>query len=494
MRLHRRSVPEWLLILCALFAVVWAVVRASVQSITQDEGDTYFWFASRTVNFIWYPFPNNHVLNTALMWMTTRLFPLSSLTLRLPALLGAMLYIVACYFLCRRITDRFRLQLPVFICLVYNPFVFDFMVAARGYSLGNAFLFAAIAIPVWYHWKGRPTLPTCCALASLALGLSFTATFSMVFVDLAAYLALVTWAVTVDRKPRIIAFCVVPGLLVTLVFCGYSLAHWPKGELLYGAHSIGEMTRSLADASLDRPNPRYLLPELYDTMEFIKPVLLPLLGILCVGQVVVTRLGCSPLLQKLAAALTAMIGLSVTMSWLAFRLYKVPMPMTRTGVFLIPLYTLAAGVIAAAPAQSFVSRTLRQALNVVFIAVACYFLLCLRWHYFREYEYDADAKDVYSVLARLNRSYGAADVAVDGGFVAPLNFYRVLSKKESFPEFVYMPTHQLPAGKSIYVLDEPFEHDFMQKQGLVVVYRGKTTDVVVAVKPGGPIPLTMIER
>jgi hypothetical protein len=479
---RRRSIKEWLLILAALFAVFWAVFRASVQSMTQDEGDTYFWFASRPVNFIWYPFPNNHILNTALMWIAVRVFPLSSLTVRLPALLGAILYVAVCYFLCRSITDRFWLQFPVFICLVYNPFVFDFMVAARGYSLGNAFLLAAIAIPVWYHLKRRPSLPMCCGLASLALGLSFAATFSLVFVDLAAFVALAGWALALDRRPRILGFCVLPGLLVTLVFCGYPLSHWPKGELLYGANSLGEMTRSLVDASLDRPNPRYLLPELYDTMEFIKPALLPLLGGLCVLQLLATKL------RTFAAALAGIIGLSVMMSWLAFRLYKVPMPMTRTGVFLLPLCTLLAGVIAAAPARSFVSRKVSAALNGVFIALACYFLLCLRWHYFREYEYDADAKDVYSVLARLNHKYGVADVEMDGEYVSPLNFYRVLSNKETFPDFRYVPAHQLPAGRSIYVVGEPFERDFIQQQGLVVIYRGKTTEAVVAVRPG------MIER
>ena len=58
----------------------------------------------------------------------------------MPALLGAVIYIVTCYFLCRSITDRFSLQFPIFVCLVFNPFILDFMVAARGYSLANAFL------------------------------------------------------------------------------------------------------------------------------------------------------------------------------------------------------------------------------------------------------------------------------------------------------------------------------------------------------------------
>jgi hypothetical protein len=39
-----------------------------------------------------------------------------------------------------------------------------------------------------------------------------------------------------------------------------------------------------------------------------------------------------------------------------------------------------------------------------------------------------------------------------------------------------------------------FEREFLEKEKLVVVYRGKSTDVVIAVKPGGPVPATPIER
>jgi hypothetical protein len=45
----RRVFQEWLLILTALFAIVWVVIRACVQSITMDEADTYAW--SRTTIF-----------------------------------------------------------------------------------------------------------------------------------------------------------------------------------------------------------------------------------------------------------------------------------------------------------------------------------------------------------------------------------------------------------------------------------------------------------
>jgi hypothetical protein len=492
---------EWAMRLAALFAVVWAVVRAYVQSITNDEADTYFWFV-RSGN-VWRAFPNNHILNTLLMWVTTHVFGTSSLTVRLPALLGAVLYISVCYFLCRSITNQF-LQFPVFICLVYNPFVFDYLVAARGYSLADAFLLAAIATPVWHRMKGWPSLLKCCAVASLALGLSFTSNFSFAFVDLAALLAIVTWAVKrreANSILRVIGFCVFPGLFTAILMCGYPLAHWPKGELWYGSQSLTEMTRSLVDASFYQPNPKFLAPELYGLMVFLKPMLVPLLGSLCVFQLIMTAVDGSWFqdpqsrwLGRFATALAGIATLSVTISFLAFRFAKLPLPMARTGIFLVPLCTLIAGAIAAGPARSLVSRWLRHAITAVFISLACYFLLCFRVNYFKEYENCADMKDVYPVLAQLNHTYGVTDVAENGFYINSLNFYRVLSQKESFPEFTYWPTDQMPIGKSIYVLESSYYQGFIEKNRLVVVYRGKLTDVVVAVKPDGPIPPTMIER
>ncbi len=499
---NRRVVQELCLILTGLFAIFWAILRACVQAITLDEADTYFWFAGRSAGYIFYPFSNNHVLNSLLMWITIHLFGTSIITVRAPALLGAMVYVFTCYFLCRAITSQFRLQLCLFICLTYNPFICDFMVAARGYSLADAFLLAAIAVPVWHRVKGEPPLRECCIWASLALGLSFTANFSFAFVDLGAYLGIVSWAIRrrdQESVKRVVEWCTLPGLFIVLLICGYPLAHWKREDLWWGAHSFGEMMRSLTDSSLYQLNPRFLEVELYTLMEFLKPLLLPLLGALCVGQLVVTRLDGSWLrdertrwLGRFAATLAGIAALSIALSWMAFRFDKLPLPLGRTGIYLVPLSTLIVGIIAAAPTQSAISRWLARAISGVMICLACYFLLCLRLTYFKEYDFDSDVKDVYSALARLNHTYGATDIVTNGFYVNPLNFYRFLSKRETFTEFTAF-SGQPAAGRSVYVLPGGYYRPFIERERLVVVYRGKSSDVVVAVKPDGAIPAGALE-
>jgi hypothetical protein len=500
---NRRVFQEGFLILTALFVVFWAILRACVQSITIDEANTYLFFVIKPFQWVLFPSSNNHVLNSALMWMTTHSFGPTHLTVRIPALLGAMLYVFICYFLSRSITSRFSLRLSLFICLTFNPFIFDHMIAARGYSLADAFLLTAIAVPVWHRLRARLSLSTSCALASLALGLSFTANFSFAFVDFAVFLVIVTWSMRRRQSesiPRIAALCVVPGLLITLLICGHTLANWGKGEIWWGAHSLSEMAQSLIQASLFRPDLRYEGLALFKATYFLKPWLLPVLGILCVVQLMVTRLDGTWLqderarwLGRFAAVLAGIAALSVLLHWMMFRFAGFPLPQGRTGLFLVPLITLIAGIIAAAPARSVVSRWLSRALTAAFICLACYFVLCLRLTYFKEWEWDADVKDVYAVLARYNHTYGVKDVGMTWWYVSSLNYYRAVSQSETFVEFVPAVPEPSP-GESLYVVHGLFDRDFLKQEKLVVVYRGKSTDVVVAVRPDGPIPAVGIDH
>lgn len=78
----KQFTSQGLLIAMAVFAVVWVVHRAAVQSITLDEANTYrYWVATQTPSH-WDPHSNNHVLNSALMRLSIWLFGLSTFTVR----------------------------------------------------------------------------------------------------------------------------------------------------------------------------------------------------------------------------------------------------------------------------------------------------------------------------------------------------------------------------------------------------------------------------
>src|SRR5674476_1290617 len=85
----RRYYSLLILPVTALFALLWAVARACVQSITIDEADTYLVWVARHDPSQWEAASNNHVLNSLLMRLFTSVFGVSHLSVRAPALLGA---------------------------------------------------------------------------------------------------------------------------------------------------------------------------------------------------------------------------------------------------------------------------------------------------------------------------------------------------------------------------------------------------------------------
>ena len=488
---NRRVFQKFALPAAAGFAIFWAILRAYVQSITLDEADTYQFFVARQAQNIWHPGTNNHVLNSLLMWTFTHLFGTFAITARAPALLGAILYISVCYYLCQRVTDKSYLQLPLFICLTYNPFIFDFMVAARGYSLALSFLVAAIAVPLWYREKEGRSLQKSCVAASLFLGLSFCANFSFAIIDAATFLAIAVWALRRRDKEsagKILQACILPGLATALLIGGYPLFHWPKGELWFGARSLGQMTKSVVDASLFQLDWRYLPSSVYRKLTYLKPALLPMLGILCVLQLVVTRIEGAWLenaharrMGRLASDLAGIAALAILIHWLAFRFYQLPLPMDRTAIYLVPFCTLIAGIIASVPARSSMGVWCHRGLVAAFFMMACYYLLCLRLTYFKEWEWNANVKDVYPVLARYNHQDGVTEIGTDWFYGSALNFYRLASGRETLEE-IKAPLEHVP-GKKIYVLHGLFDRKFIEQERLAIVYRGASTDIVVAINP-----------
>jgi hypothetical protein len=447
----------------AIFALLWAVARACVQSITIDEADTYLVWVARHDPSQWEAASNNHVLNSLLMRLFTSVFGVSHLSVRAPALLGAALYIFAAYLLCRKLAPGLRVQWPVFVCLVYNPFVFDHLVAARGYGLALGFLMCSLAVAVY---TGLDV--AACALCSVCAALSFAANFSFAFVNAFALLAILTWACArtqaIQTRVRLLGACVLPGLLVSVFLSVPAVLHWPKGQLDYGAHSLGEMFSTVARASLYRLNPQIVNPMLLQLLDYVKPFLLPALLVLSVWQWVRWR-------PAISGALLGILAATIGAHWLLLKLLRVPLPMDRTAIWIVPLCVLAIGAAAAN----------RRALTVMLYVMSFYFVLCLRLNYFKEWDWDADVNKIYPVLAWYNHTYGVRDVASNWLYGASLNFYRVQSGRESFGE-IESPL-QLPTDRSLYVLYYPRDEDFIRQQHLRVVYHAPNTDAVVAVRP-----------
>jgi hypothetical protein len=485
---HKHSL---LLVSTGACAFLWIVARACVQSLTIDESDTFLAWVMRAAPSGWEASSNNHVLNSLLMRLFVTVFGASHLTIRLPALMGAAIYITTVYFLVRLITPKLVLQWSLLVCLVASPFVMDYLVAARGYSLALAFLTCAITLAVRHKQQGGSRYRAA-ALISASLALSVCANFSFAVADLATGLLILVWIgrdawreAAASRLKTLAAF-VLPGLAVGYFFVGPTVLGWPKGQFTWGAQSLLETGRSLLEASLYQPNPYLLNPRLHHYFVHFGTFLYPLLGALLLWRAVLfyrarkTARGAAPALIACAALI-----ITLACHQLLFWFYGILLPLDRTGLYIALFVFLMAGVATAMPLYSLQGRITARALTGVLVLIACYSIGCLRLTYFKEWKYDADMKRVYSVLAYYNRTYGLKDVSVNWRYVAAINTYRELSGHETLHQVGPAPreVNQYPAAYQAYVIFYPWDQGFMKREGLKVVYHDKFTDAAVAIRP-----------
>ena len=349
----------------AVSALLWAIARAAVQSITIDEADTYLVWVARPNPSHWEAASNNHVLNSLIMRLTTGLFGVSHLSVRAPALLGAALYIAMAWALCHLLAPATVVEWPLFVGLVFNPFVFDHLVAARGYSLALGFLMAAIAIAGYAEARKWHSGPSLCGLFRLP-GVGFAANFSFAIVDAFTMAAVAAWACartqTLRSRARGLGACVLPGLLVTLFVSAPVVLHWPKGQLVYGAYSLGEWFSEIARDSVYRLNPQIVNPLLLKLLEYLKPLLIPSTLLLAAWPWMRGR-G-----NRVTYILLAILAVSVAVHWAAFRWFHLLLPKERTGIGWCRCSCWRLAHTAAG----------RRALTVALYAMSLYFLLCLR--------------------------------------------------------------------------------------------------------------------
>jgi len=473
-----------LLLGTAAFAVLWVIARAAVQSISIDEADTYLFWVSRFGPTHWEPSSNNHVLNSALMRLFTSVFGLHYLTVRAPAMIGAVVYIGSAYRLCRVVSSSRALQWALLVSMTCNPLVMDYLVAARGYGLALGFLLCALAV----QFTALPPRRAC-AVSSVCLALAFASNFAFAIADGTMLLAILLWRCRRpgDRFGRLAAG-VLPGLFVTLLLSSYTALNWGASQMTYrGAASLGETFASIGEASLYRPNTQLVNPLIYPFVDALRPFLFPALGVACalclLGFAVYRPWRSEPARTAMAhcAGLFALIAGLLVLDYLAFRAFAIKLPLERHALYLVPLCTLFVGAVAATPATAAWTRLAQRCLLGVCLLTAGYYLSCLRLTYFREWRWNADSDRIYWMLDYYHRVYGADSFATNWKSVATLNFYREFYGRGDLPEFTASP--ELPPGRQVYVLDFPFEKETLAANHLRVVYVGELSEMAVAIDP-----------
>ena len=128
----------------ALAAMAYEIARAIGVSFTIDEASTFLLYVRDGFLALFnFNEANNHFLNSALTKICYVAGGNHDLILRLPNLVGFVLYLVFGYLILERFTRRTTVLFG-FILLVANAYVLDFFSLCRGYGLSLGFLMAAL--------------------------------------------------------------------------------------------------------------------------------------------------------------------------------------------------------------------------------------------------------------------------------------------------------------------------------------------------------------
>jgi hypothetical protein len=485
-------------ILLGVFA--WNVYRAATLAITHDEALTYRWYVRAGPRAILSPRrydANNHVLHSLLAWTGVRLFGPSEFALRLVSLLGGLLYLVMARRLCSLLCGATALALLGFLLLALNPFVLDYLVAARGYGLG-----LGLSLAAWYHLcryrlarlrDGDAEPPRAWLnFAGVEMGLAVAA--NLVYAVPNAALALTFLALNLwERRHGLRAEArrlgrsfVAPGLAavcpLAVVLCG------ARGGMFYfGADSLGALVDSLLRPSffpvpdqgglgLPWATPARLLPALKVLALVLAAVTLAVLSRQFARAARQGKLPAEPwahlcLLLGGGAALTC--GLLV----LNHHALGVKYPQGRTGLYLVPLATFCLLLVLEGLRRKGTARWLTAPVTAALAVAVAHFLTQQHGGYLYEWWYDAGSRRVFDRL--LQYSAGRAR-AVDVGscplFEPSLNYYQDLRRVGGLTRFDRAGDQ---GRHELYLLQSPQDVRIRQKH-LQVLYEDPVSHAVLA--------------
>jgi len=175
----------------AMLLFGYSAIRAFRLSFTSDESYTFIeYVANNFTTFSHYGSfdANNHLLNTWLMELSSKIFGISEFTLRLPNVLAHLIFLFYSARLVRHLSSP-TLIIAAFLILNVNPFLLDFFSLARGYGISLALMMGSLCHAYEFIGLRRSYRSAFCAvlfaavaLLSYFLLLNYLLIITMVFV------------------------------------------------------------------------------------------------------------------------------------------------------------------------------------------------------------------------------------------------------------------------------------------------------------------------
>ncbi len=453
-----RFLLRWtaIVFLAGLFAA--NVYRAATQSLTIDEAFTYQLYLAKNLRAILTEYDaNNHVLYTLLAKLSVGMFGTGEFAIRLPSVLGGLVYFYAVFRVCWFFfADRFLFVVGV-AALTLNPFVLDFLSAGRGYGLGLALWMLGL----WFLLDGR------LERAGASFGLAMAANLTMVFPGAGLILAYGIWATAPSRSRlgldsdagrevggygswEIVDRLILPAVAASFIVLVIPLANMKPGSFYAGSETLWRGVQTVVTMSL-----RHHMTVIPDVQIMLLNLLFPVM-LVCV---VVLAMRPHPQLALLGGALGLTIVLLVPAHYGAHLLY----PEMRTGLYLCPLFTLV--------------YLLAMRDRKIWWGVPLWLLLGLyafEWNtsHYAEWKFDAGTKRISELL----RDRHPRRVGASWELEPALNYYRVRYRMDGMEPVA----RSSPDGDyDCYVL-LPSDYGVISRRRLKEVYRDPLSEAVLA--------------
>ncbi len=459
--------------------IIYTSSRATFLSLTCDEASTYF---SHVPNSIWTCFfsescwtdANNHLLNTFLMQVSTSAFGVSEWTLRLPNLLGHLIYLIFSILLVRRYSNNLWIGIAGFCLLNLNPFLMEFFSLARGYGLGVGWMMMSIYFLFRWVESGKLSLGMYCyggaflAVLSNFIFLNYWASATAIFI----FFILEKQFFVKNEKPKS-NFLQSIGLPVLFSFTLFFLIKNPiqflqsKGEFVYGAEGLAESFVGMIRASLMSQG--YFNPNTTTIFVFISLCLLSFSIFFGVSYFFKKR---NNSFSKIHFAGISLMVLMVLAMVVQYYLLEVKYLIGRKSTMLIPFFGLSVYL--------FLASLFREKSKSWTIGFALLITVFSFNHFYRtfdlketvEWDYDAYTKDMIQYLEENLEENQEIDLGVFWIYGPASEFYKEyflikkigevvrldeedFEKNDAF-DFIYVRRDQVDLVKDKYVLEKEF--------------------------------------
>ena len=333
--IHALFAARWINSFAALLIFALTVYRAATLSLTIDEAATYIGYVHHGWNGIFHgPFDaNNHILYSILEKFSRQWFGPSELSLRLPALMGAALFLWSSARLCALLVPGLWFSLLSFLIVTGNPVTLDFMVVARGYGLALGMLaFALLQLIRWTEdsksWR--------IAASSVALGLSTSANLMFAFPAIAMFSTAVFFLLRRQRF-KLIPLAVLPAVAIPLALWWAPFQDYNPAVFYFGEPSVYQSLESLELCLFIHDDKRGDPFGNWYTALYLRLWILPVLAPIICGSIIfwIRRRATQGLALAAIVLTTTCFGM-----WLAHVWLGVLYPRERTGLSIIFLFLL----------------------------------------------------------------------------------------------------------------------------------------------------------